>query len=341
MKRSPILLRMRSRAWHLLTPGTAGLLAVVLFALPTALASDNSDGPKAVPVAASAAAKQPRCFGAASRDGKVRCDNPGLRYEVVPTPDDALLLPNAPCDPVDNSKPFVCGFGAPVDEADGTVVLLGDSHATHWRGALIGVAEAYNWHGVSMTRSGCTFSKAEPRLPGKLKQECIDWRVDVYNWFAQHPEVRTVFISQHPGNIVVPPGQTEHGAKLRGFRDAWRAFPDTVKHIVLIRDTPYVKFDTPDCVTRALRRHEDAGVVCELPLSRSLKEDAAAVAAARYPMPGLRVADMTSYMCSTSSCYPVVGGALTHKDLGHITAVFSTTLAPFLLRKVRAFGVKI
>lgn len=341
MKRSPILLRMRSRARHMLTPGTAGLLAVVLFALPTALASNHSDDHKAAPVAALAAAKQPRCFGAASRDSKVRCDNPALRYKVVPTPDDALLLPNAPCDPVYNSTPYVCEFGAPVDEADGTVVLLGDSHATHWRGALIGVAEAYNWHGVSMTRSGCTFSKAEPRLPGKLKQECIDWRLDVYEYFSEHPEVRTVFISQHPGHIVVPPGRTEHGAKLRGFRDAWKALPDTVKHIVVIRDTPYVKTATADCVTKALRHHDDASAVCALPLRQSLKEDAAADAAARYPMPGLRVADMTSYMCSTSSCYPVVGGVLTHKDLGHITAVFSTTLGPFLLRKVRAFGVKI
>ena len=317
---------MRQSGRNRLTPFGIALLAAALFALP---------------VAAAGTPKEPRCFGAASRDVVKPCHNAALRYDVIPSPDEAVLYPNAPCDPIYKSVPYQCTFGTDEDQASGTIALLGDSHATHWRGALLKVAAAYGWHGVSMTRSGCPFSTAEPKLPGKLKQECVDWRSDVYQWFADHPDVRTVFISQHPGDVVVPHGQTEHQTKIWGYRDAWKLLPKTVKHIVVIRDTPWVNVDTDDCVDRALRKHQDAGRVCELPLSDSLKEDVAAEAAARYKIPGLRLIDMTSYMCDDKNCVPVVGGALTHKDLGHITVVFSDTMGPFLLRKVRALGVKV
>ena len=37
-------------------------------------------------------------------------------------------------------------------------------------------------------------------------------------------------------------------------------------------------------------------------------------------------------MCDRTRCFPVVGGALVHKDRGHLTRVFSTTLGPYVLR---------
>lgn len=337
METPRILQPMRARARQLLTPGSAALLAAAVFALPAALASDA--GPE--PPRASASAKTPRCFGAASRDTVTRCRNPALRTRVIPKPYDAVLLPNAPCEPIYNTTPFQCEFGQAVEESKGTIALLGDSHATHWRGGLIEVSKHYDWHGISLTRSGCTFSTAEPVLPGKLKQECLDWRAQVYQWFTDNPQVRTVFISQHPGKVVVPRGSTEQATKRRGFREAWKLLPDSVKHIVIIRDTPYVSSKTPDCINAAMKRKLDAGRACALPRSRALKVDDAAEAAKGFSLPGLRVIDMTNYLCSTKECFPVVGGALTHKDQGHITAIFSATTGPFLLRKVRSFGIKI
>jgi hypothetical protein len=53
----------------------------------------------------------------------------------------------------------------------------------------------------------------------------------------------------------------------------------------------------------------------------------------------VRVADLTHYFCDTR-CYPVIGGALVHKDIDHITAVYSTTLGPYLLRQVHGFGIR-
>ena len=50
--------------------------------------------------------------------------------------------------------------------------------------------------------------------------------------------------------------------------------------------------------------------------------------------PRVTVLDMTPFMCDRDKCFPVVGGALVHKDGGHVTQVFSRTLGPYLGRYV-------
>ena len=39
-------------------------------------------------------------------------------------------------------------------------------------------------------------------------------------------------------------------------------------------------------------------------------------------------------MCDRRLCYPVVGGVLVDRNMGHLTGLFSSTLGPFLLRDV-------
>ncbi|MCW2966356.1 MAG: acyltransferase [Solirubrobacteraceae bacterium] len=295
----------------------------------------------AVAVAMSASgASTPRCFGAAARDLKHPCHNASLALRVVPTPFDAVITPNAPCIPAPgHSIPHRCTFGARLTKARGTIALIGDSHAGHWRGALIGVAAHYGWHGVSITRSGCPLSLATPLLPHTARAQCKTWREQVYTWMGQHPEIRTVFVSEHPGPVIVPKGAGGLATKMRGYLAAWRRLPPSVKHIVVIRDTPINKTQTVPCIDRAMRNHEDAGTVCSIPVGGSLKVDPAALAGVRYHPRRVRVADLTHFFCDTR-CYPVVGGVLVHKDIDHLTALYSGTLGPYLLRQVEGFGIR-
>ena len=46
----------------------------------------------------------------------------------------------------------------------------------------------------------------------------------------------------------------------------------------------------------------------------------------------VRLIDLTSRVCDAKRCFPVVGGALVHRDPTHITPAFSATLGPFILR---------
>src|SRR3954470_16279692 len=128
------------------------LLLLATLALPAGLADSHGT---------------PRCYGAAARDTVHPCRNPALDHTVVPTPRQALVLPNAPCRFVRLAIPFVCSFGAPIG-AQHTVALLGDSHATHWRPALAPVAAQRGWHGISMTRAACPFATATPIIPARL-----------------------------------------------------------------------------------------------------------------------------------------------------------------------------
>ena len=53
-------------------------------------------------------------------------------------------------------------------------------------------------------------------------------------------------------------------------------------------------------------------------------------------LPGgfVRLADLTRFMCDARRCFPVVGGALVHKDEHHMTTVCARTLWPYLARRV-------
>jgi hypothetical protein len=50
----------------------------------------------------------------------------------------------------------------------------------------------------------------------------------------------------------------------------------------------------------------------------------------------VRLVDLNRFICDRRRCYPVVGGALVYKDQHHLTAVFATTLGPYLQRAVEA-----
>ena len=234
-----------------------------------------------------------------------------------------------------NSKtqPSQCGFGEPEDTADATIALIGDSHATHWRGAIDYAAQKEHWHGVSMTRSGCPLTDAHVNLPKHLRAPCRRWNSNVRQWFVDHPDVHTVFISQHRTHVFTPPGGDEYMTAVHGFVSAWKTgLPASVQHIVIIRDTPYTHATTFDCVTRAIRKHRDAMQACAVPRSLAVRPDPAAGAAKRFKR-RVGLLDFTPFMCDSRLCYEVIGGALVHKDEGHITATFAKTFGPYLLAR--------
>jgi hypothetical protein len=285
---------------------------------------------------------EPPCFGAASRNPRYRCNNPALRYAVVPPPDEAVLTANAACRIVSKELPYTCQFGVTAPAADRTIALIGDSHATHWRGALEVVAQARGWRGYSLTRAGCPLSLAPPDLDLARRRSCAQWRGAVFAWFGRHPGVRTVFVSQLAGlGARAPRGRDPGEYEIQGFLRAWGRLPKTVREIIVLRDTPVVRESTPGCVQRAMRRRQLPGPTCAIARSAAIRRDPAAIAALRRGNPRVHLVDLTQFMCSPKLCFPVVGGVLVHKDVTHLTPLFASTLGPFVLRSVnRMYGAK-
>jgi peptidoglycan/LPS O-acetylase OafA/YrhL len=281
---------------------------------------------------------EPACFGAASTDRLRPCKNRALRTKVVPLPVAAKREDNAPCPNFRKERGVsVCDFGVKPAQAKRTIALLGDSHASHWRAPLDQVARRHGWHGLSATRTSCVFSKATKLTPEPTRTQCLNWVENVPHFFRKHPEIDTVFIVAIAGGKVnVPRGRTMFEAKINGVRRAWQTLPATVKHIIVIRDTPRIFRRTVDCIDAAIKAGRPAAGACALPRASALEADPAVIAARKEHSPRVQAIDLTEIFCSPHVCNPVIGGALVYKDLHHFTRTFAETLSAPLGRKVDA-----
>ena len=297
----------------------------------------------ALTLVGSASAAEPKCYGAASRDPFRQCRNPKLADIVKPTPDQAALAPNGACEVIEEDGLLtVCASGVAPEAATATVALVGDSHAKHWRAGLEVVARAQNWRLLSVTQTGCPFSAAPRNAPKAEQERCTKWNEQASAWFTHHPEVSIVFAAQLTGGsgVVTPAGKDEFTVSMAGYRKAWDALPASVAHVVVIRDTPKIRYDTFDCIERAIDAHAPAGTTCAVSRAAALDRDPAARAAVRAASPRYGMVDLNRFMCSVKRCYPVIGGALVFKDPNHLTLAFATSLGPFLLRHVRHLMAK-
>lgn len=278
-------------------------------------------------------ADAPRCFGAASRDPRRPCRNPRLAELVVPRPVEAQRQGNAPCEVVERrGRMNVCAFGAPPQRARSSVVVLGDSHAAHWRAALAPGARAERWRGLSITRTGCQFTAATPAIEEPARTHCRTWNRDVGAWFAEHPEIETVIVAARAGADVQGGGRRMVAAGAAGYARAWRDLPPTVRRIVVLRDTPRMRARTVDCVQEALDAGRLGPRTCAVPRPVALLPDPQVLAASRVRDRDARVIDLTPALCDRRSCLAVIGGALAFRDEDHLTPTFGATLAPQVRR---------
>src|SRR3954447_2489276 len=279
---------------------------------------------------AHAAASGPRCFGAAARNPRHPCDNARLDRTVTPTPDEALLNPSFACAPERITPALTqCTFGL-AHGAVASVALIGDSHAQHWRSALAVVAAKRRWRVYDLSVPLCLFAATSPGPP--FTSGCRHWNEDVLAWLGAHPEVHVVFVAGKAlETVVVPPGGSGYRTRRDGYLARWRQLPPSVASLIVIHDAPRERITTHDCVRRAMARERSLLHACPVPRRWALPRDPA-VAAARTLQ--FKTIDLTAQFCGARFCYPVIGGALVHKDTDHLTQVFCRTLGPFLLRAV-------
>jgi hypothetical protein len=307
---------------HAIRPALVAVMALAALVVATGAAASAAQG------------QRPDCFGAAARDPRADCVKRDWRT-AKPTPQGARRARNAPCTQrTDIPRIRVCVFGAPKTPGKGSIALVGDSHATHWRGAVDVLARERQWRGLSAVHAGCPLSRATKALEPAARPACVDWNRRMHRWFARHPEVHTVFVSHKSGGRGVVParGLSQRETEIRGYIAAWRALPRTVRHIMVIRDTPVAADHTARCVERVIRARRSTNRACGVRRSAAFVSDRAVAAARRIRSSRVKVIDLTNRFCDRRWCYPVIGGALVWKDKHHITATFAKTLGPTLSR---------
>ncbi len=199
------------------------------------------------------------------------------------------------------------------------------------------VARAQGWRAFAVTINACYLTAAVDRYLEDVRERCTSWYRSVRAWLRDHPEVSTVFVSQHAAAaLIVRPGETTFAVRSAGFRRAWRALPKTVKRVVVIRDVPESSNPQFNCIDKAVAAGEQQpGAACVLPRSAVLRWDMAVSTARRLRSRRYASVDLTEFFCDRDTCAAVVGGVVTHSDVDHMTYAYSRTLGPYLLRKVR------
>jgi hypothetical protein len=310
-----------------LSSALAGGLVAVVAVAATALSTGADGGSRP------ATAGPNPCIGAAARDQARPCRNTTRTVTGLDNPDRPSSVA---CRPEDDEQLQVCGFGASRAQARATFALIGDSHAAQWLPALGGVARANRWRGLRVTTSGCYFSEAVKRFPAGPREGCTRWYGWVLDWLRRHPEVGTVFVAQRAAMpLPVRRGESAFAVKSAGFRRTWTALPPSIARVVVLRDVPESVAGVNPCLAGVVAAALPPGPRCLVPRSRALKPDPAVAAVRALDAPRYRAIDLTPYFCSPRSCYAVVGGVLVHRDIDHMTAPFSASLGPYLLRAIR------
>lgn len=236
-----------------------------------------------------------------------------------------------------DSPSGACEFGTETKDATRRFALIGDSHTFHWRAALALVAQVKPWRGYSLSAGGCFFSA----VTKAFLEGCDEFYKTVLAWFEVHPEVDTMFVTSNADTpVAVPETETTTSFKTAGFREAYAALPPSVKHIIVLRDTPSSSQATFDCMYRAQAKRTRPGVSCPLARATALREDFAVAAVTELNNPRYESIDMSDWFCGSRDCYPVIGGVRVNADIfGHLTPSYMRTLGPYLLREVNRLEV--
>lgn len=192
------------------------------------------------------------------------------------------------------------------------VLVVGDSHAEQWMGALIPLAEERGWDMIALLRGGCTFADPSTSRSGP---QCREWQRDVLD-YADHLQPDVVVTMGTRSEVE---GDDERVP--RGLRQAIDTLRSSGSEVVLLRDNPRFDEDMFECLERQddgeRRCARDAGdVLAPLNPARNLAGD------------GVHVVDLTPYLCPDGVCLPEIGNVAVYMDDNHLTWTYARTLAP-------------
>ncbi|GAA4167275.1 acyltransferase family protein [Gryllotalpicola koreensis] len=204
-----------------------------------------------------------------------------------------------------------CRFGG--DAAAPLVVLFGDSHASQWYPALHGLAEEGEIRLQTYTKSGCPSVNVTTTWNGEPYTLCDQWREQVISKIAE----------LHPDLVLLGAYGQDHD---RGDTEAWTAgiaktaAALSFTRVALLVDTPDPNgSDVPTC----LSAHLNDTAACAV--DRNSAFEKLELQAASHA--GIPAVDVDDYLCTGTTCPPVIGNILVYRDGSHITAAMSAALA--------------
>ncbi len=240
---------------------------------------------------------------------------PWVAYDDIPHfPEECVVAP-----PQKSSPPCLVQTAGSV----GRVVLLGDSHAAQWFGAVSQVARKNRWSVEILTKVGCPLSKISVRNEqlGRTFTECDSWREGVLRRLLSTPPPEIIFIS------ALNRYDNDQRHVLEGWRKTILSLADLHIPIVYLRDTPDPPQDIPACISGAIADWTE----CSFPRAAAMPPDPLATAVRAATLPGVHLVDLNHILCpDPAPCPAVRGSVLLYRDDSHLTDTAATLLGPAL-----------
>lgn len=213
-----------------------------------------------------------------------------------------------------------CGQNKVDGKATKTIVVIGDSHAEQWMGALIPVAEQKNWQVVSLLLGGCEFG-SEAVESGRAAA-CRDFNLAAEKYVLDHkPDavftISTDAVPDSPNERVIP-----------GYEESVKTFTAAGIDVVGVRDNPRFKDNIAACVAK------DGADECSFKKSANLAPTNPAAGLGKIQ--GAHMLDLSDRLCVGDRCDAVIGNVLVYLDDNHLSKDYAKSMAPDLAQRLLA-----
>lgn len=206
-----------------------------------------------------------------------------------------------------------------------TVVMLGDSHAAQWIGALDRAGKANAWRIVSITKSGCPAAGiAAPRW--NVDGNCDEWRDTAVAWIAANPPSLVMMASsllyqRYGRHGRLQARSVSRNAWVAAVRATVERMPEGVP-VVMLADTPRMMRMIPRC----LADHRDDISRCSNPRARALSPATVEAERVAVEAAGGRYATLNGLVCPYDPCPALDGDLIIWRDHAHLTRRMSEAL---------------
>jgi peptidoglycan/LPS O-acetylase OafA/YrhL len=216
-----------------------------------------------------------------------------------------------------------CVFGS--SHATHTVVLVGDSIAAQWFPTVATFFDKLQWRLVVLTKSACPMVD-EPvfyaRI-GRFFTECATWRSGALAEIARiHPDI--VLVGSSAGYELTQDQWKEGSAKVL------RGLSASAGKVYVLRSTPRLSFDGPDCLAERVSRPAWLNVGHGCAASSEDKQYDLVYGWLRQAVANfsnVKVLDMNDLVCPKGTCAAMQGNVIVFRDSVHVSATFAESLA--------------
>ncbi|WP_420481435.1 SGNH hydrolase domain-containing protein [Arthrobacter jiangjiafuii] len=202
-----------------------------------------------------------------------------------------------------------CRVTAP-DNPARTILVIGDSHAQQWLGAVEPMAGESNYKVVSLLMGACSFGiESEGRSQG-----CNDFNAAAMAYALEH-DVDAV--------ITVASAASKDSTEERIVDGLPAAARELTRHgivVVGVRDNPRYPFNMYAC------SQSEGASACATDRSLKLASEAPFNWPGGVP-DGVGFVDMSDLICPAGVCPPVIGNVNVYMDTNHLTATYAGSMS--------------